>query len=131
MRIPKWGFWRQETVEHGEIVTGRARSAMEQQHLELRIVADPLDPDMKVALGSFDRNQPRASRLAVRVRLVVEIGDGRVGGIALRVGIAGTEAERQRQSDHDAFHGLASSPGKVANAKGRLAVPAKQVNMRA
>jgi hypothetical protein len=49
----------------------------------------------------------------------------------LRGGAAGTEAKRQRQSDHDAFHGLDFSLSKVVIATGRLAFPERQASIRA
>src|SRR5690242_21705024 len=39
---------RQEAVEGFEIFVGRARAAVEQEELQMRIVSDPLYPDVEI-----------------------------------------------------------------------------------
>jgi len=45
------------TVERFEVFMSGAGPTMQQQHFDAGIVADPLGPDAKSALGRLDRNQ--------------------------------------------------------------------------
>src|SRR5580704_7012301 len=52
---------RQVAVAGFEVLMGARRTAMEEQQLRSRVVPEALGPDVKLPLGSGDRNPPRAA----------------------------------------------------------------------
>ena len=65
---------RQETVEGLERLVGPARPAVQQQHLDPRVVADALGPHPEIAGRGVDRDHAHAALPGIGATAVVEVG---------------------------------------------------------
>ena len=64
---------RQKTVERLEVFVGHSRSAVQQQHLDPRIISDALRPDVEGAARRRNRNHFHTAAQYVVAARVVEI----------------------------------------------------------
>ena len=63
----------QVAVTRLEVLVGRSRPAVQQQHPQVRMVADPLDPDLVRTLRRIDRDLPRAAAQHVVPAGIIQI----------------------------------------------------------
>jgi len=80
---------------------------MEEQKLEVRVVADPLHPDVEIPLGRRDRDHPSAAAPGIRMAAVVVIRGGPPVALT-RFGIAATSKHQDCGAD-DGDHAQAHS----------------------
>src|SRR6185312_5330160 len=64
---------RQEAVARLQVLVRGARAAVQEEHPQARVVADPLGPDTERALGRFHRDLPGAAAQYVVPARVVEV----------------------------------------------------------
>src|SRR6202034_2543738 len=70
---------RQIGIAGFEILVGRARSAVQQQQSDARIVAHAFGPDLEGAMSSGDRNDAYAPGQLIGARRGVQIACGNTG----------------------------------------------------
>ncbi len=88
---------REIAVHHVEIGVREARPASQEQELQVRVVADPLDPYLVRAFWGRNRDLASAAAPCIRVAAVVVVGSrrgARMGMIANRL----LAAEKQQRS---------------------------------
>src|SRR5262249_45095830 len=112
----------EEAVERLEVLVRDARAAVQEEHLEPRVVADALRPDLERALRRRDWNHLHAAAEHVVAARVVEVARGSglgggsdlawAGGLRFRAshGEDGAQARKQAQ-----LHGSSGRHGYIAN----------------
>ena len=104
----------QERVEPFEVFVRGARPAVQQQHLEPRVVADALRPDTEVTVLCVDRDHGHAARQRVRAPFLVEVARVCRWGEATRA-----QKQRERASAKGSFDHGHSLLGWTAEASER------------
>src|SRR3954454_8709389 len=94
-------------IENLEVLVRRCRAAVQGEDLHRRIVADPLRPDVELALRRVDRDAPDPAAADVRTARVVEVA--RRGSRGAPRG----ERAHQQDSHRAAQNGATKLPARV------------------